>query len=89
MPLDIDALNAWIKGLAELTFPIAIATYLLFRVNKTLEAMRLKLVTLTIEAKVGFAVIMNKLDAKEEYERELELALARTKNTKAGDGNDG
>lgn len=89
MPIDIDAITAWLKGFAELTFPIAVAAYLLFKSDKTIEGLRLKMNTLTIEMKVGLAIIINKLDAKEEYENELELALARDANRDNPGGTNG
>jgi len=89
MPLDIDAITAWLKGFAELTFPIAVAAYLLFKSDKTIEGLRLKMNTQTIEMKVGFAIIINKLDAQEEYENELELALARDAKSHNPGGIDG
>ncbi|KKN47168.1 hypothetical protein LCGC14_0665640 [marine sediment metagenome] len=88
MPIDIDAFNAWLKGLAELTFPIAVASFLLFKGNKTLEGLRITIDILTIEVKVGMGIVVNKLDAQEEYEKELELALARAANIDNRGGKD-
>lgn len=74
---DFEAVTTWLGALAELTFPVIIAGYLLFVVNKSVEGLKITVQNLTLETRVGMAVLLNALDAQEEYKKQVELTKAK------------
>lgn len=73
---DFESVTTWISAFAELTFPVIIAGYLLFVVNRSVEGLKITVQNLTLEMKVGLAVLLHKLDAEEDFNAKLKIAQA-------------
>ncbi len=69
--LEIGDAPSWLSVISDMGFPIVVSVFLLIVLNRTLEKQRLAMMELTIELRVGQKIIMNKLDAEEEFEAEL------------------
>ncbi len=81
--VDAGDSSSWLTVISDLGFPIVVAAFLLFVLNRTLERQRLALVDLTVELRVGQHIIIEKLNAMENYE--AELAKEKLKQAKAED----
>ena len=83
--MEIGDTPSWLSIVSDLGFPIVVSVFLLIVLNRTLERQRLAMMELTIELRVGQKIIMNKLDAEEEFEAELakeKLKLAVAEDAK-------
>lgn len=69
--LDIGDAPSWLSIVSDLGFPIVVAGFLLFVLNRTLERQRLVLIDLTVELRVGQRIIIEKLNEMDNFEAEL------------------
>lgn len=78
----------WVNAVAQLGFPIVVAGYLLYYQGKQIDRFRGTLNLRLSELRIGLYLILQKLDALEEYEKAVKEYRDSVRDDKGKDKDD-